>query len=402
MVDLPTLIAVGVSAKAGAGMLLIYAWVTNRYAPSLALWAIAFLVASAATVIIVSEQRVSFVRLIDIADALLIAAYALLWMGARSFNSRRTPVAYLLVAPATWFLLRHLVVFHHSDSIRVIVLSSIVFCYLVLTGIEFWRSNRNLTSCWPLIVIIGLHAAAFLSRVFWPGWMLRSLTGSRSTTSVTALIFFELLFQTVFAAFLLAFLVKERREEHYRRDALVDPLTGVWNRRAFLDYAARRLSRAAIDKHPVALVAFDLDRFKLINDRYGHPAGDQVLCAFCKVVTEALRPGDLFGRIGGEEFASLLVNISPVDAVAMAERLRRRFASMKIYSGPWPLRATVSSGVAIAEQPQPDLEVLMAAADLTLYRAKKLGRNRVELDKTKVQCANCGPNAQDRQSVSEL
>ena len=78
----------------------------------------------------------------------------------------------------------------------------------------------------------------------------------------------------------------------------------------------------------------------------------------------------------------------------MAERLRRRFANAKIYSAPFPLRATVSSGVVIAEQPQPDLQALMAAADLTLYRAKKLGRNRVELDKTAVRGANHLPSTQ--------
>src|SRR5215469_14838028 len=114
MVDLHILIAAGVSAKAAAGVLLIYAWVTNRHTPSLATWAIAFLVASVATALIVSEHQIGEVRLIDIADALRIAAYALLWMGARSFNSRKTPVAYLLVGPAIWFLLRQLEVFHFS------------------------------------------------------------------------------------------------------------------------------------------------------------------------------------------------------------------------------------------------------------------------------------------------
>jgi diguanylate cyclase (GGDEF)-like protein len=394
MFNLPTMIAIGVSAKAAAGVLLIYAWVTNRHTPSLATWATAFLVASVATALIVSQHQIGEVRLIDIADTLWIAAYALLWMGARSFNCRKTPVAYLLVVPAVWFLLRQLEAFQFSDSFRIVVLSSTVFCYLVLTGIEFWRSNRNLTSCWPLIVIIGLHAAVSLSRVFWPGWMLRALTDSSSPTSISVLIVFELLFSTVFAAFLLAFLVKERREEHYKRAALVDPLTGVWNRRAFLESASRHLSRAAIDKHPVALVAFDLDRFKFINDRYGHLAGDQVLCAFCKAASEALRPGDLFGRIGGEEFACLLADISPTDAVAMAERLRRRFAGMKLHCGPLPMHATVSAGVATAQQPQPNLEALMAAADLTLYRAKKLGRNRVELDKASVRGANRVASAQ--------
>jgi diguanylate cyclase (GGDEF)-like protein len=184
------------------------------------------------------------------------------------------------------------------------------------------------------------------------------------------------------AAFLLAFLVKERREEHYRQAALVDPLTGIWNRRAFLEYASRHLKRAAIAREAVALIAFDLDHFKYINDRYGHLAGDRMLCSFCDVVTEALRAGDLFGRIGGEEFACLLVDVSSADAVATAERLRYRFANTKIYSGSTLLCATVSSGVAMARQSQPDLEALMSEADRALYRAKELGRNRVELEET--------------------
>jgi diguanylate cyclase (GGDEF)-like protein len=380
MVDLPTLVAVTVFAKAVSGVLLIYAWFINRHTPAVALWAIAFLVAAVATALIVTEERIGDVRLIDIADALLIGAYGLLWMGARSFNNRRTPIEYLLVAPGAWFLLHQLEILHFSNYARVVIVSSILFCCLVLTGFEFWRSNRILPSRWPMIAIIGAQAAVFLSRILWPGWMLRLLAGHHSPT-VTLLILFELLFQTFFAAFLLAFLVKEGREEHFRQASLVDPLTGIWNRRAFLEFASRRLIRAAIHKQAAALISFDLDHFKYINDRYGHLAGDRMLCSFCDVMTDALRTGDLFGRIGGEEFACLLVDVSTADAMATAERLRSRFADTEIYSGSTPLRATVSSGVAMTGQPQPDLEALMSAADRALYRAKELGRNRVELEK---------------------
>jgi diguanylate cyclase (GGDEF)-like protein len=394
MVDFSTLVAVAVSAKGISSVLLIYAWVTNRHTPALALWAIGFLVSSVATPLIVIEGRIGDVRSIDIADALLIGAYGLLWMGARSFNDRKSPVACLFVGPAVWLFIRQLEVWHFSDSIRIVFISSILLCCLVLTGFEFWRSNRDLPSRWPLILIIGLQAVVFLSRLLWPGWMLRALSGPSANISVIAVFFFELLFQTVFSAFLLAFLTKERSEERYRRAALVDPLTGIWNRRAFLQYASRHLSRAAIDKQAVALIAFDLDRFKFINDRYGHQAGDRMLCSFCNMVTEALRPGDLFGRIGGEEFACLLADVSPADAIAVAERLRCRFASMEIYSGSSLLRATVSSGVAMAGQLQPDLEALMSAADRALYRAKELGRNRVELEKVIVPFANGVHNTQ--------
>jgi diguanylate cyclase (GGDEF)-like protein len=381
MFDLPTLIAISVSAKGISCVLLVYAWATNRHTPALALWAIGYLLASAGTAIIVAEERIHDVQLIDIADALVILAYGLLWIGARSFNKRKTPLAFLLVAPAAWFLLRQLEIFHFSESARLGLLSSILLCCLVLTGFEFWRSNRNLPSGWPLIVIIGLQAAVFLSRIIWPGWMLRALSGGSPATSVVALVLFEVLFQTFFAAFLFAFLMKEHREEHYKRAALVDPLTGIWNRRAFQEHAPRRLSRAAIDKQAVALIAFDLDQFKCINDRYGHLAGDRMLCSFCKIVSGALRPGDLFARVGGEEFVCLLADVSLADAVAIADRIRCRFADMEMCSGRSLLRATVSSGVAIAGQPQMDLERLMSAADQALYRAKELGRNRVELGK---------------------
>jgi diguanylate cyclase (GGDEF)-like protein len=140
--------------------------------------------------------------------------------------------------------------------------------------------------------------------------------------------------------------VKERREEHFRQASFVDPLTGIWNRRGFLEYATRYLNRA-IDKHAVALIAFDLDHFKFINDRYGHQAGDEMLCGFSKMVAEAMQPGDLFGRIGGEEFACLLTDVSLSDAAGIAERLRCRFANMEIFFGSFLLRATVSSGVAM-------------------------------------------------------
>jgi diguanylate cyclase (GGDEF)-like protein len=343
-----------------------------------------FLVATGATALIVTEERVGEVQSIDIADGLLIGAYGLLWTGARSFNDRKTPVAFLLVGPAVCFLL--LEVCQFSTSTRVVFVSSILLCCLVLIGVELWRSDRNLPSGWPLIVLVGVQATILLSLISWPDWMLRALTG-HSPSSVVAVIFFLLLFHSVFAAFLLAFLVKERREEHYRRAALVDPLTGIWNRRAFLEYASRRLSRAAIDKQAAALIAYDLDQFKLINDRYGHPAGDRMLCSFSKMVSGTLRPADIFGRIGGEEFACLLVDVSPADAVAVAERLRCQFANMEICFGSALLRATVSSGVAMAGQPHWNLEALMSAADRALYRAKELGRDRVELAKNDSCCA---------------
>jgi diguanylate cyclase (GGDEF)-like protein len=388
MVDLPALFVVTIFANGMSGALLIYAWFTNRRTPALALWAIGYFVATTGMTLMVARGTIGDLWSIDIANALVIAAYGIVWMGARSFNNRKTPILYVLVGPMTWLVVCQLEALHSSISGRVVVVSFLLFCYTLLTGFEFWRGDRKLSSCWPLIVVIGIHAVAFLSRILWPGWVLEMFAGPRLTLSVLAFVAFQLLFHTFCAAFLLAFLVKERRERDYKRASQVDPLTGVWNRRAFLDHASRQLSRAASNKLPLALVAFDLDQFKSINDSYGHSAGDRLLCSFCEVASKALRSGDLFGRIGGEEFACLLADVSGVDAAAVAERLRRRFANTEINCGSSRLHATVSAGIALTGQPPPDLEELMSVADRALYRAKELGRNRVELSKTIVVAHN--------------
>lgn len=123
---------------------------------------------------------------------------------------------------------------------------------------------------------------------------------------------------------------------------------------------------------------FDLDRFKSINDRYGHQTGDEVLTVFSRLATSHLRPNDLFGRIGGEEFASLLPDTGHHDAVWLAERVRRAFEASSHPIGQCAIRSTVSVGVAISDEEYSDLSALIAAADRALYRAKALGRNRVE------------------------
>jgi diguanylate cyclase (GGDEF)-like protein len=377
MVDLATLLVVTIFATALSGVLLTYAWATNRHTPALALWAVGYLIAAVGLAMILARGQIANVWTIDVANALVIAAYGIIWMGARQFNNRRTPMVYVLIGPAIWLLAYQLEAFYASMPARVVLVSFLLLCYTVLTGYEFWCCNRKLSSAWPLIVILGLHAALFGSRVLWPGWMVLALTGSSNPLSVVALFSFELLFHSLCAAFLLAFLAKERRELYYRQESMIDPLTGIWNRRAFLDGAMRKLNRAAVEGTSVAVIAFDLDRFKSINDRYGHLAGDRILLGVSAAVSEALRPGDLFARMGGEEFALLLADLQAADAAVVVERLRQRIAALAIDFDTSRLRTTASFGVAIA-RPQTDLEALMAAADHALYRAKELGRNRIE------------------------
>jgi diguanylate cyclase (GGDEF)-like protein len=162
----------------------------------------------------------------------------------------------------------------------------------------------------------------------------------------------------------------------HKNAASVDPLTGMFNRRGFAEACARVIEREAHAGRPVTALIFDIDHFKSINDRFGHPAGDEILKLFSAVVVNNLRISDLSGRIGGEEFAALLP--CPLDeGVVVAERVREAFEASGIVCDEGPVDTTVSIGVA-GGPAGTELEVLLAAADTALYQAKRSGRNRVE------------------------
>lgn len=156
-----------------------------------------------------------------------------------------------------------------------------------------------------------------------------------------------------------------------------DSLTGLLARHAFLERSDRlRLGSAS---RGVAVLMMDIDRFKQINDRYGHGAGDAVLAAVAKAIAADVRQQDLIGRLGGEEFAMTLPNIGPADAQACAERLCRRVEALSVQQPDAPaLHATISIGlVHRSRMPDAGIASLLPLADAALYRAKAEGRNRV-------------------------
>jgi diguanylate cyclase (GGDEF)-like protein len=150
----------------------------------------------------------------------------------------------------------------------------------------------------------------------------------------------------------------------------------MFNRRGFAEACARVIEREAVAGRPVCVMIFDIDHFKGINDRFGHPAGDEILKLFATVVVNNLRLSDLSGRVGGEEFAALLP--CPLDeGVVAAERVREAFEASGVLCEQGKVDTTVSIGVA-GGPAGTELEVLLAAADTALYQAKRGGRNRVE------------------------
>jgi diguanylate cyclase (GGDEF)-like protein len=164
-------------------------------------------------------------------------------------------------------------------------------------------------------------------------------------------------------------------ELELRTIAHKDFLTGAMTRRAFVEATEKEIARLKRYGHRSALLMFDIDHFKRVNDDFGHPAGDQVLKVVAACGEASLRPTDIFGRLGGEEFAIVLSETSLPDAVAVAERIRHAVSQLTFEAMP-QLSITASFGVASLEDDQ-TLEQWMAAADAALYRAKRSGRDRV-------------------------
>ena len=186
----------------------------------------------------------------------------------------------------------------------------------------------------------------------------------------------ELVLYAIGTVFVIFMLVSDRAVAAHKTAASMDPLTGMLNRRGFAEACSRVIEREANAGRPVTVMIFDIDHFKGINDRFGHPAGDEILKLFSAVVVNNLRFSDLSGRIGGEEFAALLP--CPLDeGVLVAERVREAFEGSGIVCEEGAVDTTVSIGVA-GGPAGTQLEVLLAAADTALYQAKRGGRNRVE------------------------
>ncbi len=161
------------------------------------------------------------------------------------------------------------------------------------------------------------------------------------------------------------------------RLAATDPLTGMRNRRAFFAEAEAELRRARRYKLPVSMLLLDIDRFKQINDRFGHLAGDEMLRRIAATVATELRTTDIHARFGGEEFIALLVQSPTLDAVPTADRLRRAIAAISVESLGNLFGTTASIGVASVADGDVELDELLRYADAALYRAKQAGRDQV-------------------------
>lgn len=377
--DLATLFVITVMMLSLGGLLLLFAWLQNRQTWALAWWGCSFLVFAPATAMFGLRGQISDLWSIVIGNALYALAYGLLWTGARVFEERKPALIAAVAGAAIWVLACQFNAFMESLPARITFASAMIVTYCALFVRELWQHrNDGLISRWPVIIIIGLHGVFFLFRIPTISSMPFPL-GAKSPDSWASLVmFFGPLFYAMALAFLLMGMTKERAEFNQRRAANIDPLTGVANRRGFTERADRVLARSKTDGAPLTLLLCDLDNFKSINDRFGHRIGDRVLVLFSQTIQEVLRPLDLIGRIGGEEFIALLPGVTAETVMNIAERIRDTFADAAQDVDGFPVFGTVSIGTASAKQAGYDFDALYMVADAALYRAKQKGRNRIE------------------------
>ena len=245
---------------------------------------------------------------------------------------------------------------------------------LGLASQELWRLEPGYSR-----VRVPMAAAAAAMSVFYFGRLVFFLVdgqdgpifvtyfGSAVTTMITMVLL-------AVVSFSMAALSTEQQTRALRMVASRDDLTGLLNRKAFLDLAAGLLTDRAVTQGTGAVILADLDNFKAVNDTHGHAAGDVALQAFAAACQDTVRSTDLVGRYGGEEFVLLIPGGSSARAEHVAEEISRRLAQVPTAGG--LEMPTVSYGVALYDRQTTDVEDLIAAADEALYTAKSLGRNR--------------------------
>ncbi len=374
--DILTLMAASSFVAALAAFVLGGAWTLMRDR-SLAWWAAASAVQAGGIAMLAHGLASVDPDNIAVGAALAAITPILVWAGARDFGNRSIwlPVLLAAVFVATLF-----VALLFPEAQRWTRLAGLIVWVAFLTAatFELWRGRREpLRARWALMALFMVHAAVFL------GGIIDNHLGAPNTIGVPltldswfGLIHFESIIYSMGTAVFMVVMCKERSELLYSHAARIDSLTGVVSRGAFMAQASQMLIRCRKSLQPLTVIVFDLDRFKAINDMHGHRTGDRVLQVFAESARKILRPGDMLGRHGGEEFALVLPGATIDAGYIIAERIRVGFAEACRELDD-PIAATLSAGVATATT-EATFDALVETADNALYRAKNLGRNRVE------------------------
>jgi len=379
-VDLLTLylLAIG-TLLASAGMIFWEHRTNPRRSRSLRILATGFAtLATGCAAVLIRRQLPGFSGAM-ISNLIMLCGYLLILSGVASFSGRHVrgrAVAILVVMALIWLIGGA----RWQDQIWAYVSAAPIALISGMTAWEMWRceSLRALHARRIVVAVTGIHSLFYIARTCVLPWVVNAY-GPVAQSMASKITMYEGVLFSVILPMTLLKLVREELHSQLLRESQTDYLTRLGNRRWFFEQGARILD-GEDGRGPVAVLAFDLDQFKAINDIHGHQTGDTVLRSFAEIARGVLEPGALLARIGGEEFAALLTGDDARRAQTLGQTIAQRFAAAipnRLDSVGVP--ATVSIGLAQFEQDAPALTDGLAAADQALYRAKSLGGNRLEL-----------------------
>ena len=375
--DLKTLFVVATCVTTLLGLMLLFVWRHDR-THALAWWGTAYLVGGLSVAVWSIEDAISPPLPTGIANAFLFFSCGMAWNAARVFHGRQPLWGAMTIGAAVWLFACVFPEFSQWAKGRIILSSLIASIYTFLTAAELRRERRKaLSRGWPAFFVPILHGAVFLFPIPLAGLLSADRTVVGLASGWVALFVLEALLYVVGTAFLVLVLATDETARIHNDAASRDELTGLLSRRGLLASAQRLIDRSAKRQEPVSVLMFDLDHFKSINDRFGHRVGDETLRLFAASATTHLRASDLIGRFGGEEFLVILPG-TLADAAIAAERVRLAFQAAAVNVVGCDVGATVSIGAASHAQ-SIDIASLLIRSDAALYRAKAMGRNRLEI-----------------------
>lgn len=314
-----------------------------------------------------------------VSNLIMLCGYLLILGGVGALRGRRyraIPAALLAGMALVWAILGQRaeeVVWNYLSAVPIALISA-------MTTWEMLRCEalRALHSRHIVVAVTAIHALCYGARALVLPWLV-SLYGPTVNLIASKITIYEGVLYSVILPMALLKLVREETHGQLLRESQTDYLTGLGNRKWFFEQG-QRIIGGGNTRGPVCVLAFDLDRFKAINDRYGHQTGDHVLKVFAETAQGVMGPDVVLARIGGEEFAALLCGDDARHAQARGETIARRFAeAAPVHVEGAGIPATVSIGLARFDGDVPPLGEGLAAADRALYRAKSLGGNRLEL-----------------------
>ncbi len=304
----------------------------------------------------------------------------LLYNGIEAFKGGRC--RYWIPAVLALLMLANNVVFGIWDQqpkLRIVcnfLLFAIV--HIVCARALFVRIGQPLrTAYWLAAVSVTVIALLALLRVIAILFSTDDAVSMFNANGVNPGVFFFSSLAQMSMSFAFMLLINYTLANELKELAATDSLTGILNRRTIEVETMRQLAQIKRSGDNVAIMMIDVDHFKQINDRHGHPAGDEVLRRLAHLMRSVVRGTDYIARYGGEEFCILLPATGEKQAAALAERLRRLYSELRVDWNGHSLQSTISIGVADSRQAGSDLETLIKAVDTALYQAKHQGRNRV-------------------------